>query len=137
MLWISQHLYINKLIAKFYLKAMLQHPIRTPLTPYFKAVLHTEQATNAQQREYQYKTGLILYTAIILRLNISYASSLLYQFNMNPFSEYLREADCVLGYLAHMQKYAIEYSLYDGNKSSYITISNISFVNNPVTRRST
>ena len=56
---------------------MLQHPIRIPLTPYFKVIPHTEQATDAQQREYQYKTGLILYVAIILQPDISYTSSLL------------------------------------------------------------
>ena len=57
---------------------MLQHPIQTPLTPYFKIAPHTEQATDVQRREYQYKTGLILYIAIILQLDIAYTSSLLY-----------------------------------------------------------
>ena len=137
MLWISQRPYIDKLIAKFHLEAMLQHPIRTPLTPYFKAAPHTEQATDAQRREYQCKTGSILYAAIISRPDISYASSLLCQFNVNPSSEHLREADCVLGYLAHTREYAIEYSLRDGDKSSFIAASNASFADDPATRRST
>ena len=77
-----------------------------------------EQATDAQRREYQCKTGSILYAAIVSRPDISYASSLLCQFNVNPSSEHLREADRVLGYLAHTREYAIEYSLRDGDKSS-------------------
>ena len=116
---------------------MLQHPIRTPLTPYFKAAPHTEQATDAQRREYQCKTGSILYTAIVSRPDISHASSLLCQFNVNPSSEHLREADRVLRYLAHTQEYAIEYLLCDSDKSSFIVISNASFADNSVTRRST
>ena len=81
--------------------------------------------------------GLILYIAIILRLDISYAFSLLCQFNANPSSEYLREANCVFKYLAYMQEYAIKYSLHDGDKSSFIVISNTFFANNPATRKST
>jgi hypothetical protein len=46
--------------------------------PYFKAAPYIEQATDAQWREYQCKTGLILYTAIVSQLDISYAFSLLY-----------------------------------------------------------
>ena len=56
---------------------------------------------------------------------------------MNPFSEYLRKADCVLKYLTHMQKYTIKYSLRDNNKSSFIAISDASFTDNSVTRKST
>ena len=51
-LQILQRLYINKLITKFHLKAILQHLIQISLTPYFKTVPHTEQATDIQQREY-------------------------------------------------------------------------------------
>jgi len=39
-LWMSQRPYIDKLISKFHLEAMLQHPIRSPLTPYFRATPH-------------------------------------------------------------------------------------------------
>ena len=116
---------------------MLQYPIRTLLTLYFKAVPHTEQATDAQRREYQYKTGSILYTAIVSRPDISYAFSLLCQFNANPSSEHLHEADRVLRYLAYTREYAIEYSLRDGDKSSFIAVSDASFADDPATRRST
>ena len=81
--------------------------------------------------------GLILYIAIILGLNIAYASSLLYQFNVNPFSKYLYEADYVLRYLTYTQEYAIEYSLYNSDKSSFIAVNNTSFVDNPATKKST
>ena len=56
---------------------------------------------------------------------------------MNPFSEYLCKADCVLKYLAYTREYAIKYLLCDGNKSSFIVISDASFADNPATRRST
>ena len=56
---------------------------------------------------------------------------------MNPSSEYLREANYVLKYLVYTQEYAIKYSLYNSNKSSFIAISDTSFVDNPVTKKST
>jgi hypothetical protein len=80
---------------------------------------------------------LILYIAIVLWLDISYASSLLYQFNVNLSSEHLYKADCVLKYLAYMQEYAIKYLLCDSDKSSFIAVSDASFADNPATRRST
>jgi hypothetical protein len=72
-----------------------------------------------------------------LQLDISYASSLLYQFNINPSSEYLCKANCVFRYLTYIQEYAIKYSLYDDDKNSFIAINDTSFTNDPVTRRST
>ena len=56
---------------------------------------------------------------------------------MNLSNKYLRKADCVLRYFAYTQEYAIKYSLYNSNKSSFIAVSNTSFTNNPVTRKST
>jgi len=58
--------------------------------------------------EYQCKTGSILYAAIVSRPDIAFAASLLCQYNANPSCEHLREADRVLGYLAHTRNYAIE-----------------------------
>jgi hypothetical protein len=56
---------------------------------------------------------------------------------MNLSSKYLREADCILRYLAYMREYTIKYSLCDGDKSSFIAISDASFADDPVTRKST
>ena len=56
---------------------------------------------------------------------------------MNPFSEYLYKANCVLRYLTYIEEYAIKYLLYDVNKSSFIVVSNAFFyIDNPVTKRS-
>ena len=81
--------------------------------------------------------GLILYVAIVLWLDISYIFSLLYQFNINASSKYLYKTDRVLKYLTYTQEYTIKYLLYNSNKSSFIVISNASFIDNPITRRST
>ena len=51
-LWISQRPYIDKLISKFHLEAMLQYPIKAPLSPTFKAEPHLKQAMNQEQRHY-------------------------------------------------------------------------------------
>ena len=132
----SQRPYIDKLISKFHLEAMLQHPIRSPLTPNFRATPHEGQATENERREYQCKTGSILYAAIVSRPDIAFAASLLCQFNANPSREHLREVDRTLGYLAHTKDHAIEYSLRDGGKRIFIAASDASFADDYATRRS-
>ena len=56
---------------------------------------------------------------------------------MNLSSKYLYKANYILKYLAYIQEYAIKYSLYNSDKSSFIVVSDASFVDNPVTRKST
>jgi hypothetical protein len=135
-LWVSQRPYIDKLISKFHLEAMLQHPIRTPLSPNYHATPHEGQATENERREYQCKTGSILYAAIVSRPDIAFAASLLCQYNANPSREHLREADRVLGYLAHTRNYAIEYSLSEDGKRQFVAASDASFADDYATRRS-
>ena len=82
------------------------------LDAHFRATPLEGQATENERKEYQCKTGSILYAAIVSRPDIAFAASLLCQFNANPSREHLREADRTLGYLAHTKDYALEYYRY-------------------------
>jgi Reverse transcriptase (RNA-dependent DNA polymerase) len=141
-LTISQEPYIDKLIQKFHLQAMIQGKISTPLTPGIKLVPHTGQATENQIKEYQTKTGSVLYAAIVTRPDVTYAASLLCQFNSNPSLDHRREVDRVLGYLACTKALGLEFSTQLCTQSEcpsrvYEVASDASFADDVATRRST
>lgn len=141
-LTISQEPYIDKLIQKFHLQGMIQSKISTPLTPGIKLVPHQGQATVNEIKEYQTKTGSVLYAAIVTRPDIAYAASLLCQFNTNPSLDHQREANRVLGYLAQTKALVLEFSTQLCTQSEcpsriFEVASDASFADDVATRLST
>ena len=72
---------------------------------------------------------------IVSRPDIAFAASLLCQFNANPSRKHLYEADRVLSYLAQTRDFALEYSLQEGGKRTFIAASDASFADDTATRR--
>jgi hypothetical protein len=91
----------------------------------------------------QEKVGSILYAAVVLRPDVSFAASQLSQFATNPSPEHLRYADRVLLYLQTTKYYAIEFSgsvnteVETGDGEVLQLLSDASFADDPETRRST
>ena len=74
------NIYIKKIAKKFYL--INRKCISTPF-PILKLKKYAKQAPFKQVKEYQEKVSLILYTTIIIKLNVAYATLLLSQFLIN------------------------------------------------------
>jgi hypothetical protein len=134
---IDQRPYIDKLIQKYHLQGMLKYPIHTPLSPSFKPVPHEGSASLNEKKEYQCKTGSVLYTAIVSRPDIAFAASVLCQFNENPSKQHRDEVNRVLGYLAQTRDYAIKYTYNPDHSRIYEIASDASYADDITTRRST
>lgn len=90
--------YIDKIATKF---KLADNPAVVPYTRLSLLKLEEFQGTasKAQILAYQERIGSILFTAIVVRSDVAFASSYLSRFLTNPRPEHLREADRVIQYL--------------------------------------
>jgi hypothetical protein len=133
-LWLLQDTYLEKIALKF--GQTNSRPVKTPLSTSFQAVLSEQQATLDQIMAYQQRIGSLIYPAIITRPDIAFAVSVLSQFNQNPSSQHLAEADRVITYLYHSRYLAIKYSGKDPRQEVFQAASDASFADDSATRKS-
>jgi hypothetical protein len=62
-------------------------------------IKYDNQALKRQVKEYQEKVSLVLYTVIMIRLDVTFATSLLSQFLTNPGLEHLIAVNWTIKYL--------------------------------------
>ena len=123
-LHISMPSYIDKVVSRFH----LQHAKipRMPLTGK-KLIPYEGTATPEEINSYQQRIGNLIYPAVVLRPDISYAASMLSRFNQNPGPEHVREADHVIAYLAGTKALGIMYKGNISDDKSMLTASDASF----------
>jgi hypothetical protein len=95
-LWLSQDAYIDKLIAKFNLES--HRPTHTPL-PSEPLTPNDGQASPQQIYAFQQRVGSITYAAVVTRVDVALAVSMLSRFLQNPSTKHLDAADHCLAYL--------------------------------------
>jgi hypothetical protein len=90
------------------------------------------KATPASIKEYQRKTGSLLYAAVITRPDIAFATSRLARFNINPSPEHHQEADRALLYCQGTKNLA----LVLGGGDDFEVSCDASFADNTLDRKS-
>ena len=89
-------------------------------------LLFDRQASLISINQYQYKIGLILYTTVITRPDITFAASRLARFNTNPSEAHYAEANRVIRYLVRMKNLALQL----GRSDIFEVASDTSFTDN-------
>ncbi len=90
LLWLSQETYIDKLTNQF----AINMTDRLPQTLMIRELLSNEKTvTKASVHIYQKKMSSILFTIIIIRLNVAFAASRLARFNQNSEDSHHDAAD--------------------------------------------
>ena len=97
-----------------------------------KLLPREDQAFTYEVNKYQRKIGLLLYTAVITRPNITFATSRLARFITNPSSKHQDAADRVLLYLQRTNALALQFGGGDG----LLVASDASFADNTLDRKS-
>lgn len=105
---LCQDSYIDKLISKFNVNTTGKAP-GSPLAHHVVMTKNEEQATLQDIYAYQQRVGSINFSAITTRPDTAFAASKLAEFNSNPSTYHMSQADRVLEYLAHTKNYAIVY----------------------------
>lgn len=123
--------YIDKMAKKFGLSEGAFPP--TPL-PSEELIKSTGEATKAQIKKFQEKVGSVLYTAIMLRPDVSFAVSKLSHFLTNPSEQHMKAVDRVITYLYRTRWESIQYGNYNG--PDLVICGDASFADDPDTRRS-
>ena len=93
------------------------------------------QASKRQIKEYQEKVDFVLYTTIIIRPDIAFATSILSQFLTNPGPEYLTAVNWTIKYLFGTRFLAIQYNT-EYRETQLQIASNTSFTDNTDTKHS-
>jgi hypothetical protein len=114
----------------------------TPL-PIREFVKNTEQAPPAQIKEFQEKVESVLYTAIMIRPDVAFATSQLSHFLQNPSPSHINAINWTIRYLFGTRFLAIQFTCVHGSWSkspqlgdALIIASDASFVDDIETRRS-
>jgi hypothetical protein len=85
--------------------------------------------------KYQQQVGSITYCSIITRADNAYPTLVLASYNQNPGPNHHYTIDHNLGYLLNTQYFALKYrGDLSGEKQVFIANSNISFIDDPITR---
>jgi hypothetical protein len=122
---------MDKMLKKFELGDGSFPP--TPL-PSEELIRNTGEATKPEIKRYQEMVGSVLYTAIMLRPDVAYATSKLSHFLTNPSDKHKKAVERVIMYLYRTRYDAIQYGNYNGPD---LTIAgDASFADDPETRRS-
>jgi hypothetical protein len=122
-------------VAKKYDIAGMNVIPRTPIATEELVKWH-EEATKQDTKLYQEMVGSALYTAILIRPDVAFATAKLLQFLMNPGPKHLRAIKRVLRYLFLMKETALQYGNY--NELQLVRIaSDSSFADGLETRRLT
>jgi hypothetical protein len=129
-IWLSQADYINKM-SRFCAPRESRRRRRTPMTA-AELQPFEGQASYSQIREYQRKTGTILYAAVITRPDVAFACSRLTRFNLNPGPQHHEAANRVIEYLLDTATFALKF----GGEDDMATWSDASFADNTLDRRS-
>ena len=124
--------YIEKIANKFGLTTSL--PRSTPL-PGIELTKYEGIAPFGRIKKYQEKVGSVLYPAILIRPDITYAASRLFHFLTNPSEEHIKAMNWTIKYLQSTRYLAIQYSIKQQEIQLFIA-SNTSFANDTETRRS-
>ena len=124
--------YLDKLAKKFDLGSTTLSPA-TPL-PSEELVKFTGEASKANVKRYQERVGSVLYTAIMLRSDVSFAASKLSHFLTNPNEAYFEGVNRVILYLYKTRYQAIQYGAHPG--AELMICGDASSADDPETRRS-
>lgn len=125
--------YIEKIAARYGLADDSWTP-STPL-PYKEFTPYTGQASKASIKAFQERIGSILYTAIMIRLDVAFAVSQLSKFLTNPSPDHMAAAVQVLRYLYAHRYLGIRYGQEHGAQALMIA-GDASFADDVETRRS-
>ncbi|RKF77080.1 Retrovirus-related Pol polyprotein from transposon TNT 1-94 [Golovinomyces cichoracearum] len=125
--------YIDKIVTRLH----LQHARlpRVPMTDK-RLIQNDGVATPEQCKSYQQRIGNLIYPAVVLRPDISFAASILSRFNKNSSPEHIREVHHVIRYLAATKHMGIQYSGNIELEKLMIAASDASFADDEC-RRST
>ena len=124
--------YIEKIITKFNL---VDGKCPSTLLPYVKLQKFKGKAHPREVKRYQEKVSSVLYTAITIRPDVAFATSLLSQFLTNPGPEHLKAADWTIKYLFGTRFLALVYDSLHREMQLFVA-SDASFADDPETRRS-
>jgi hypothetical protein len=92
---------------------------RTPLDDKVKLDLIDESEREADPREYQAIVGSLMYIALIMRPDISFAVAALSRYNSKPFTSHLTVGKKVLRYLKATRDYQLHYDPHNRNLTGY------------------
>jgi hypothetical protein len=126
-IWLNQKAYIEKI-------AKLADHRKIYLTPISsnKLLPNQKHALPAKIQNYQRKIGSLLFAAIFIRPNITFAILRLAKFLNNPSSAYYKAADRALVYLYNIRQLFLRFS----GQNNLIIASDASFANNSTDRKS-
>jgi hypothetical protein len=125
---LSQSAYATK-ISQLADKKSIRH--NTPMAV-VELQSHNGAASMSEIRRYQRKIGSLLFAAVTTRPDISFATSRLARFLMNPSEAHHDAADRVLLYLENTSSFALEL----GGGSDLLVASDASFADNTIDRKS-
>ena len=132
--WLTHDQYIEKIANKFGVADSATFP-SIPL-PGTELVKNPDQATKARIKFFQELVGSILYTAIMIRVDVAFAAAKLSQFLTNPSEEHITAALQVIRYLYLTRYLAIEYGGDLKGAQMMVIASDASFADDSETRRS-
>jgi len=130
-LWLVHNQYIEKIAKRYNLSEGVFPSIPLPGVELLK---NTGSASKAEVKEYQELVGSILYTAIMIRLDVAFSASILSQFLVNPSPEHLAAAKQTIRYLYGSRYVGIKYG--GAGQEVLVIASDASFADNTETRRS-
>ncbi|KAM3509956.1 hypothetical protein MY10362_000299 [Beauveria mimosiformis] len=133
-IYLSHQAYIEKLAHKFKCDNNL-YPLETPL-PATELPPYEGKASKREIKDYQVIIGSLLYTAVMVRIDIAFAASFLCRFLVNPSPDHMRAAVRVVRYLYATKELSLRFGTND--ETRVVTIaSDASFSDDLATRRST
>jgi hypothetical protein len=109
----GQRVFIDTILKRFHMEAA--HGAATPLDDKVKLDLAEEEGDGEDDRKlYQAIVGSLMYLALAMRLDISFAVAALSQYNSRPFARHLTAAQRILRYL----KVTKDYRLHDNSSTT-------------------
>lgn len=139
-IWLSQKVYIERICNALALS--LSDSDRLPLTPMDVVELKPspeeddKDVSDSSRILYQQKVGSPLYAAIATRPDFAFAVSRFLRFNQQPGKKHHEAADRVFQCLYRTQDHCIRYGGEARDLSSFICVSDASFGDNSLDRKS-
>ena len=132
----NQAFYIDKLIVKFNINTTDKFLI---ISLSIDHLVKSENETIFQQiHVYQQRIKSINFAVVIIRLDIAFATSKLFEFLINSSTIHMKLVDRVLKYFEQTKELEIEFNIHENNQFLFIFLinSDASFVDNISTRYS-
>jgi hypothetical protein len=126
--------YIDKVAKRFDLAETGRFP-ETPL-PSAELIKHDGEASKKDIKSYQERVGSVLYTAIMIRPDVSFAVAQLSQFLTNPSPAHMKSVEHLIVYLHRTRAQAIQYGGGRYKDAELAIYGDASFADDEDTRRS-